>query len=601
MISPCGSCFLTSSSSSSSSSNSNRLRCDEQLSCSICLEVFTEPVTTPCGHTFCHRCITDYWDSSPQTRCPLCKKRFRQRPALLCNTSFRDVVEQLRSMSLLSPTEEQQAGPGEVPCDICLEPKHKALQTCVECMASFCPVHLEPHQRVASLKKHQLTDPQPHLDRSLCSAHGKMLSLFCNADQSCICVTCTQDNHASHPYTPLEQAFLEEKQSMQRAIAQFTAMEKSQSRDIQKTKLHIRQSQIKKEIDLSEVEKVYTALMDVISKDKERLVQVIEQKYNDASRKPQERVFQLQKKIVEIQLRRAKMEEVVQIDNHLWFLQSKPKLPVLPHNDDPLEQYDPNDENGYGGMVKFAVERMKAIVGEEMDKLLLRFKYPNYDTDVSLQNALQVWTPPKDRFMMIQQNAIDLTLDMYSAHSFLHITDKTVMYNPFIPSQPRPWFFQRHFQNFPFVVSTCGFSSGRFYFEVTVSCAQEWSVGVVRENFNRHKIYEWLPSPSDGAWMLCTLNKGGGLRYFQSVDNWPQKVGVFVDYEKAEVSFYDVNARVLMTSFRECVFNEPVSLLKSALYGLGGATADNTTKLYPVFGVFKCFNSLEITPVDTTF
>uniref|UniRef100_A0AAV2IV55 Uncharacterized protein n=1 Tax=Knipowitschia caucasica TaxID=637954 RepID=A0AAV2IV55_KNICA len=504
MISPCGSCFLTSSSSSSSSSNSNRLRCDEQLSCSICLEVFTEPVTTPCGHTFCHRCITDYWDSSPQTRCPLCKKRFRQRPALLCNTSFRDVVEQLRSMSLLSPTEEQQAGPGEVPCDICLEPKHKALQTCVECMASFCPVHLEPHQRVASLKKHQLTDPQPHLDRSLCSAHGKMLSLFCNADQSCICVTCTQDNHASHPYTPLEQAFLEEKQSMQRAIAQFTAMEKSQSRDIQKTKLHIRQSQIKKEIDLSEVEKVYTALMDVISKDKERLVQVIEQKYNDASRKPQERVFQLQKKIVEIQLRRAKMEEVVQIDNHLWFLQSKPKLPVLPHNDDPLEQYDPNDENGYGGMVKFAVERMKAIVGEEMDKLLLRFKYPNYDTDVSLQNALQVWTPPKDR-------------------------------------------------------------------------------------------------PSDGAWMLCTLNKGGGLRYFQSVDNWPQKVGVFVDYEKAEVSFYDVNARVLMTSFRECVFNEPVSLLKSALYGLGGATADNTTKLYPVFGVFKCFNSLEITPVDTTF
>ncbi|CAL8389331.1 unnamed protein product [Boreogadus saida] len=37
---------------------------EENFTCSICLDVFSSPVSTPCGHNFCRTCITKFWDGS---------------------------------------------------------------------------------------------------------------------------------------------------------------------------------------------------------------------------------------------------------------------------------------------------------------------------------------------------------------------------------------------------------------------------------------------------------------------------------------------------------------------------------------------------------
>uniref|UniRef100_A0A3B4V737 RING-type domain-containing protein n=1 Tax=Seriola dumerili TaxID=41447 RepID=A0A3B4V737_SERDU len=57
-----------------------------QFLCSICLDVFTDPVTTPCGHNFCKNCITTHWDISDRCQCPMCKEVFYVRPQLRVNT-----------------------------------------------------------------------------------------------------------------------------------------------------------------------------------------------------------------------------------------------------------------------------------------------------------------------------------------------------------------------------------------------------------------------------------------------------------------------------------------------------------------------------------
>ncbi|KAM4615566.1 nuclear factor 7, ovary-like [Polymixia lowei] len=69
---------------------------EEQFLCSICLDVFTNPVSTPCGHNFCKTCITQHWDSDVLCRCPNCNKFFNTRPELLVNTFISEMAAQFR-------------------------------------------------------------------------------------------------------------------------------------------------------------------------------------------------------------------------------------------------------------------------------------------------------------------------------------------------------------------------------------------------------------------------------------------------------------------------------------------------------------------------
>lgn len=47
----------------------------EDLTCSICLTIFTDPVTLLCGHSFCRTCITDVLNT--QQQCPQCRTAVR--------------------------------------------------------------------------------------------------------------------------------------------------------------------------------------------------------------------------------------------------------------------------------------------------------------------------------------------------------------------------------------------------------------------------------------------------------------------------------------------------------------------------------------------
>ncbi|XP_032364738.1 E3 ubiquitin-protein ligase TRIM21-like [Etheostoma spectabile] len=69
---------------------------EDQFLCSICLEVFTDPVSTPCGHNFCKTCINKHWDTDVPYQCPNCKEVFNIKPELKVNTFISEMAAQFR-------------------------------------------------------------------------------------------------------------------------------------------------------------------------------------------------------------------------------------------------------------------------------------------------------------------------------------------------------------------------------------------------------------------------------------------------------------------------------------------------------------------------
>uniref|UniRef100_A0A4W6DBF3 Tripartite motif-containing protein 16-like n=1 Tax=Lates calcarifer TaxID=8187 RepID=A0A4W6DBF3_LATCA len=67
----------------------------EEICCSICLDLLTDPVTVPCGHNYCMSCIQSHWNEEDRKKvysCPQCRKTFIPRPVLMKNTIHHKTV-----------------------------------------------------------------------------------------------------------------------------------------------------------------------------------------------------------------------------------------------------------------------------------------------------------------------------------------------------------------------------------------------------------------------------------------------------------------------------------------------------------------------------
>ncbi|XP_051653891.1 E3 ubiquitin/ISG15 ligase TRIM25 [Manacus candei] len=188
---------------------------EEELTCCICLCLFSSPVTVPCGHNFCAACLELSWAGlSEGFSCPQCRATFAVRPKLQKNTVLCRVVEQLQGRAGAGGEEQEQeeedggaakceAEEPPVYCDSCREAP--AVQTCLTCTASFCAEHLRPHRDSPAFRDHQLCPPLRDLQYRKCPSHNRLFEFFCSNHGSCICSLCLLGHKVCHT-SPLEEA-----------------------------------------------------------------------------------------------------------------------------------------------------------------------------------------------------------------------------------------------------------------------------------------------------------------------------------------------------------------------------------------------------------
>ncbi|XP_051549869.1 E3 ubiquitin-protein ligase TRIM39-like [Myxocyprinus asiaticus] len=503
----------------------SRIVSADQLLCSVCQDVFTDPATIPCGHNFCIKCISTHWDNSVVCHCPLCMKNFHLRPDLGINREFRDIVDRLKRG-------ESPVKPGEVPCDACTKTKRGAVKSCLHCEGSFCKTHLEPHDNVSKLKTHKLIDPVQYLQDYICQKHQSPLELFCRDDHMCVCLSCIKTYHKNHNIVTVEEESGKRKPQLGQRQAEVHLMIQQRMKKIEEIKRSVQLIGEKTKKEKADSIELFADLIHSIERCHSELLDVMEQKQKAAENQAEELIEELEQEIIELKRRDTELEQLSHTEDHLHLLQSYPSL-CSPLNTRNWTEISIN--------TRLSVDTLRRALTKHQE---------------SLNHAMMKITGIE--LQVVEKFTVDVTMDPETAHPKLYLSgdDKQAGYGETRQNVPdNPW----RFDSCPSVLGKKGFFSGRFYFEVQVKGKTEWDLGVAKESVNRKGTITL--SPRNGLWTLWLRNGNeykacDCLSVPLSLRVKPQKVGVFVDYEEGLVSFYDVESRSHIYSFTGQSFTE---------------------------------------------
>ncbi|MBN3310455.1 TRI39 ligase, partial [Amia calva] len=499
---------------------------EKQLQCSICLDIFTNPVSTPCGHSFCQACIGRAWDNSTTCQCPLCKETFRIRPDLSINRVLADIAEQLMNFRS-SGVEDCPAEPGEVLCDFCTGEKLQAVKSCLVCLASYCEAHIQPHYQENAFKRHRLTDPVKKLGDRLCKMHGRILAMFCRRDQACICHICAETSHRGHETVPLEEECIEQKKQLGKTEAEVQLMIQERLMKMKEIGELVELSKNGTQREVEDSLQAFTSVMRSLERSQGELIELLKEKQRAVERTAGGLVYELQREITELQKRSSELEHLSHTEDHFHFVQTFASRYSNLHNKDWTSVTVDTDH---------CLGEVKRIVSQ---------------LGWSFQEQLE--TVPEIKLKRIRQYAVDVTLDPNTAYHKLILSEdgkqvRVGNVRQALPDSPL------RFDHCPCVLGKQGFHSGRHYWEVEVGEKTDWDLGVARESINR-KGQNTL-SPKYGYWAVW-LRNGSEYKALTSpslplsLSTKPRRIGVYLDYQAGQVSFYNVDTSVHIHTFTD--------------------------------------------------
>nr|XP_023697693.1 E3 ubiquitin-protein ligase TRIM39-like isoform X4 [Paramormyrops kingsleyae] len=460
-----------------------------ELTCSVCLDLFREPVILECGHHFCRVCITQCWDAKPEESptCPQCRKTCTSnlRPnSLLCN-----VVESVRRAKAMDTRPREQS------------------------VRQRDVVHKPPGAASGSDR-----------GREYCQEHEEKLKLFCEDDQVAICLVCGMSrDHRMHHVIPINEAFENYKDQLTLALRRVR-LQKEQA-----VRFQAQTNQI-----IVTVKEQTAALEDQMAEEFRQLREFLDREEEE----------------VKGRLRREKERRTRRLAESV--AHAAGQLSSLQAAEEQLRRKLQQEENPalLRGMRDFILRSEPVF-------------HPPEELSADLQPGefvgplqYRVWRKMRS---ILHPDLKVVTLDPDTAYPHLmvsacrtHVSAGDIQ--PNLPDNPE------RFTRYNIVLGSEGFVSGRHYWEVEVGEKTAWGLGVAVESVNRKE--EINLCPEDGFWTLV-LRNGDEYEACTSMENLlrlprkPQRVGIYLDYPRGLVSFYDAGDMSHIFTFTD-TFKEKV-------------------------------------------
>ncbi|XP_045898525.1 tripartite motif-containing protein 16-like [Micropterus dolomieu] len=528
----------------------------ETFSCSICLDLLKDPVTIPCGHSYCMNCIKSFWDEVDEKQiqsCPQCRQTFTPRPVLQKNTILADVLEEVKKTGLQpAPADLCYAGPEDVACDVCTGRKLRALKSCLVCLASYCEKHLQPHFESPTFGKHKLVEPSEKPQENICSRHDEVMKMFCRTDQNCICWHCCENEHKGHDTVSAAAERTERQGELE--VSRQKIQQRIQDREKDVKVLQQEAEAINRSADeaVEESEKIFCLIQKRCSDVKQ---QVRSQQETEVSR-VKELQEKLEQEITELKRKDAELKQLSHTEDHTHFLHNYPSLSTLNVSTEsyilnirPLRYFDD----------------VTAAVSEVRHKLqdVLREKWANIALTVTEVDVLLPQPDPKTRAGFLKY-AREITLDPNTAHTKVLLSEGNRKITSELQSYPsHPDRFKACRQ-----VLSRESLTGRCYWEVKWR-GEGVNVAVAYKNISRDCEF----GSNDESWALNCYKDSYTFKYnyvYTPVSGpWSGSVGVYLNHSAGVLSSYNVSETMTLLHRVQTTFTKPLYAGLSLHYWYG--------------------------------
>ncbi|XP_073480878.1 E3 ubiquitin/ISG15 ligase TRIM25-like [Aquarana catesbeiana] len=511
----------------------------KELDCSICLNIYTNPVTLRCGHNFCRDCIEGVLDrprGSDVYCCPECREEFQERPELSRNTTLCNIVESFQS----TEPEKEEVKESQIFCTYCIHSPVPAVKSCLLCEASLCDDHVRVHSKSS---QHVLSDLTTAQKNRKCSVHEKILEYYCTDDSSCLCGSCRlHGDHQGHQVEALEEATEKRKENLNNALQKLVKKREEVEESIKSLQKYTRKVQGSADRVTKRVTAIFRDIrrqLDILEK---RVLNKISCQKNNVLFPAADLIQELEKTKDELSRKVRHIKEIYNMTDPLSVLQESDTGDLCDTEDGDEKDKERRDKLLHGG-------------GELDVTGISHTLYTGlFDIITEVNKGITVSEPA------------NITLDPDTAHNYLNISDDRKTALKTIKNMNRPN-TQKRFQVykvengslydsnlrkdvpqyreiiFPKVLSSQSFSSGRHYWDVDVGGSSDWRVGMCYPSIARTGEESEIGC-NEKSW--CLEWNGNLLwkhnKQSNTLANIPiHRVRVCLDYKVGCLSFYELD------------------------------------------------------------